>query len=96
MAQTQTLQAVKDSLRIKHTELDEDLRECIDAAVADMTMCGITADENDPLIRSAIKLWVRAQNADSTADAAAYMVRYDAMKASLQMATGYGGAQDED
>ena len=85
MAQPMTLIKVKQNLRIKHNELDDDLRDCIDACKADLEMCGVRAEEEDQLIRNAIKLWSRAHFTDDTPKAAAYMERYNALKGSLMV-----------
>ena len=51
--------------------------------------------EEDALILAAVKLYCRAMLTDDTDEAAAYTERYNAMKGTLMMAAGYGGAADE-
>ena len=51
--------------------------------------------EEDALILSAVKLYCRSMLTDDTDEAAAYTERYNAMKGTLMMAEGYGGAADE-
>jgi hypothetical protein len=97
MANTITVGKIKDDQRITHSRLDDDISDTIDACLADLTACGVKApDETDPLILSAIKLYCRAQATDDVNKGAAYMQRYDKLKACLQMAEGYGGEAHED
>ena len=93
-----TLTKIKTALRISHTKLDDDIQADIDACVADLEVCGIIhPDQNDPLIFNAIKLYCRSIYTDDTAKGAAYLERYDKLKACLMMAEGYGweAASDE-
>lgn len=86
---------IKNSLRIKHTALDDDVTDSIAACLADLHVCGVqepTAEdpqELDPLILNAIKLYCKAEYTDDTAKAAAYLERYNGLKACLMMAGGY-------
>jgi hypothetical protein len=89
---------VKVDLRISHNALDADILDSINACLQDLTIGGIIkVDESDPLILRAIKLYCRSVYEEDTAKAEAYKVRYDDMKACLQMAEGYGweAAADE-
>lgn len=81
---------IKNSLRIKHTALDEDVKDTIEACLADLSVCGVL-DPNpvDPLILNAVKLYCKAAYTDNTEKAAAYQARYDALKSCLMMASGY-------
>ena len=91
MATDNTLNKIKLGLRISHTKLDDDIQADIDACLADLRVVGVTyADESDPLILNAIKLWCRALYTDDTTKAAEYMRRYEALKSCLMMAEGYG------
>ena len=86
-----TLTKIKQAIRRTHNKLDDDLQADIDACVADLRSVGIIyADETDPLIFNAIKLWCRSLDTDDTVRSAEYMKRYEALKASLSMAEGYG------
>lgn len=92
MANDTTLTKIKTALRISHNALDEDLRDQVDACLADLSLCGIAnPQETDALILNALKLWCRANFTDDTNKGAAYMERYNALKASLITAAGYGG-----
>ena len=95
---TETLTKIKLALRISHTKLDEDVQADIDACLADLRSCGVVfVDETDPLIYNAIKLWCRSLYTDDPAKGAEYLRRYESLKASMMMATGYGreAAADE-
>ena len=92
-----TLTKIKQAIRRTHDKLDEDLQADIDACMADLQLCGVVyADESDPLIFNAIKLWCRSLNTDDTAKAVEWMQRYEALKASLMMAEGYGRPREAD
>lgn len=90
------LTKIKQGLRISHTKLDEDIQADIDACLADLRLVGVThADETDPLILNAIKLWCRSLYTDDPAKAAEYLRRYEAQKACLMMAKGYGYSEED-
>ena len=94
---TDTLNSIKLSLRISHDKLDDDIQGEIDACLADLHVCGVTlADETDPLMLNAIKLWCRASFTDDVEKGAEYLRRYNALKACLMMAEGYGWEADVD
>ena len=84
------LEKVKLDLKIKHTSLDDDVKDQISACLQDLqATAGIkTSDTTDPLIIQAVKLYCRAWY--KTEQMEIYQNRYDTLKASLQMATGYG------
>ena len=86
-----TLEKIKLAIRISHSKLDEDIQADIDACLADLRVCGIVhAEESDPLIFNAIKLWCRSLYTDDTGKGAEWQRRYDALKACLMNAEGYG------
>lgn len=90
-----TLEKIKTALRIRHDRLDEDIQGEIDACIADLYVCGVTyADETDPLMLNAIKLWCRSVFTDDAAKGAEYLRRYESLKACLMMAEGYGWEED--
>ena len=90
-----TLTKIKQAIRRTHDKLDEDLRADIDACLADLRSVGIVyADETDPLMFNAIKLWCRSMDTDDVAKSAEYMRRYEALKACLMMAEGYGWEEE--
>ena len=92
-----TLKKIKDGLRISHDKLDDDIQSDVDACLADLELVGVVyADEENPLIFNAIKLWCRSLYTDDPAKSAEYLRRYEALKASLMMAEGYGRPFEEE
>lgn len=86
-----TLERIKLAIRRSHSKLDSDLQDEIDACLADLRVVGIIyATEEDPLILNAIKLWCKSGTAEDPAKAAEWRARYDALKACLMVAEGYG------
>ena len=91
------LEKIKQSLRISHSKLDEDVQSDIDACLADLKACGVIyADESDPLIFNAIKLWCRSLYTDDIAKGAEYLRRYESLKACLMVMEGYGWRDSDD
>jgi hypothetical protein len=87
-----TVNKIKKDLRISHSKLDDDIQDMAQACLTDLESCGITdPDQTDPLILNALKLWSRANYTDDVNKAGKYQARYDALKAHLMMAGGYGG-----
>lgn len=90
-----TLTKIKQAIRRSHSKLDEDLQADIDACLVDLRACGVMyADEHDPLIFNAIKLWCRSLDTDDPVKGAEYLRRYEALKSCLQMAEGYGWREE--
>ena len=62
------LEAVKKSLRITHTMLDDSIQDTINAARAELIRLGIlpykAEDDKDPLIREAIKTYCQMEYTD--------------------------------
>ena len=91
-----TLTKIKQAIRRSHSKLDEDLQADIDACLADLRSVGVVyADETDPLIFNAIKLWCRSLDTEDVAKGAEYRTRYEALKSCLMMAEGYGWRDEE-
>lgn len=91
------LNKIKMALRISHNKLDEDIQADIDACLLDLEVCGVAyAPVDDPLILNAIKLWCRSLYTDDPDKGAEYQRRYDALKACLMMAEGYGREASDD
>jgi hypothetical protein len=89
------LSKIKTSLRISHNALDEDVQDTIDACLADLKVCGVRAEkldpanELDPLILNAVKMYCKKEYTDDPVKAARYQGGYDALKSCLMMAEGY-------
>ena len=91
------LSKIKTHIRIRHTVLDDDVQDTIDACIQDLRTVGIleskldtSGEEMDPLILQAIKMKCKAEYSEDPAKAARYQAGYDNMKACLMMAEGYG------
>lgn len=86
-----TLEKIKLALRISHDKLDADIQADIDACLADLRVCGIVhAEEADPLIQNALKLYLRSMYTDDPVKGAEYQRRYEGLKSCLMYAEGYG------
>lgn len=92
------LTKVKNYLRRSHDKLDDDLGDHIAACLRDLEVYGVNVTLNsdkqeiDPLIISAVKLYCKSEDTKDPAEATLYRARYDALKASLGMASEYKGA----
>lgn len=86
---------IKTNIRIKHTALDEDISDTIEAALSDLEVCGINvhivtdSGEQDPLILNAVRLFCKVEYTDDTGKAAEYQRRYDSLKSCLMMSGKY-------
>lgn len=89
MVVDETLKKIKTAIRIKHNKLDEDITDTICACLADLSVAGVDADLNRPLILNAAKLYCKAAYSENTDDAAAYMERYESLKKSLMISSDY-------
>lgn len=96
------LEKVKLNIRRSHSKLDDDLKDQINACLADLKTVGIVesklkeSEDMDALIVNAVKLYCKAENADDPNKGAVYMSRYEALKSCLMMAEGYGWEADPD
>mgnify|MGYP000596258439 CR=1 FL=1 len=79
---------VKTALRISTTALDGEIRDLIDAALADLGIAGVHGSESDFLIVRAAITYCRA-NFGQPEDYERLKASYDEQKAQLQMATDY-------
>lgn len=93
---------IKNNIRIKHTALDDDIEDTIQAALDDLAVCGVKVppaddpQDMDPLILNAVKLFCKVEYTDDPAKSTIYQSRYDSLKSCLMMAEGYRGvAVDE-
>lgn len=86
---------IKTNIRIKHTALDDDITDTIEAALGDLEMCGVNVNlttesgEYDPLILNAVRLFCKVEYTDDTGKAAEYQRRYDSLKSCLMMSGKY-------
>lgn len=89
MADKTTIDAVKLSLRIKTDALDDDIASEIDACLADLTICGVSANPYDPIILKAVKLWCRNAFDADVNSRQNIKAAYNEQKGTLMVSTGY-------
>ncbi len=90
------IQSIKDSMRIRHSALDEDIQDNIMAAAADMYRVGVQPYANagksklkkDPLIRKAVELYCKAQ-ADYMGKGARLELSYEKLRDALSLSGDY-------
>ena len=84
---------IRTALRIKHTYLDAEVADMIEAERADLVLAGILPDkvndENDPLIRRAIRTYCKANFGLDNPDSEDYAKSYEAIKLHLQLSNEY-------
>lgn len=90
------LDKVKLALRISTYAFDEEVKDLINAAEADLEIAGITnIDESDPLIIRAVITYCKANFGESD-QYDRLKVAYDEQKAQLATRTGYTDWGDTD
>lgn len=90
------IEAIRDSMRIRHSALDEDIRGNIMAAAADMYRVGVQPYANggksklkkDPLIRKAAELYCKAQ-ADYLGKGTQFEASYEKLRDSMSLSGDY-------
>ncbi|HBM74712.1 MAG TPA: DNA-packaging protein [Clostridiaceae bacterium] len=83
---------IKLALRIDDNSLDEDIQDTIDAAIADLRLCGILESkivETDPLILRAIKTFCKAEFSVDEKEAERYRESYDMIRNHLALSMDY-------
>lgn len=86
------LDKVKLSMRIDDTVLDTDIQDVIDAAEADLILCGILEDkivDTDPLIVRAVKIFCKAEYASDDKESERYRQSYEMLRDHLSMSIDY-------
>lgn len=87
---------IKDSMRIKHTALDTDIKDDIEAAIADMIRVGIQPYSKlkkkelkpDKLIRKAIELYCKWQ-ADFLGKGTQFEASYEKLRDAMSLCGDY-------
>ncbi len=80
---------IKQSLRINHSKLDDEIDDFISACKADLRRIGVKKiDEKDPLILQAIKLFVKAQ-VDFEGQGERFTKAYEMLAQSLSLSGDY-------
>lgn len=88
------LEKVKIALRVEaeDTDLDGDIQDTIDAAIADMKLCGIIEEkilETDAIIMRAIKTFCKSEYSTDDKEAKRYKESYEMIRNHLAMSTDY-------
>ncbi|WHP43832.1 head-tail connector protein [Lysinibacillus boronitolerans] len=87
------LNKIKQSLRITHNSLDNEIQDLIDAARADLRISGVVKlDETDSLIIRAITVYSKANFGLDNADSEKYQQSYDSLKTHLALSGEYNGS----
>lgn len=92
------LQDVKDALRVSGNDLDNEIKDLIEAAKADLILSGVHKDkviDTDPLIKRAIIIYCKAHfGYDDTKIAERFEQSYISLKQHLTLSIEYtGGAE---
>ncbi len=94
--ENELLKAIKDSMRIKHKALDNDIADDIETAIADMVRVGINPYSNakkrtvktDRLIGKAIELYCKGQ-ADFMGKGPQYEASYEKLRDAMSLCGDY-------
>lgn len=94
--ENELLKAVKDSMRIKHNALDDDISDDIETAIADMVRVGINPYSNtkkrtlkpDRLVNKAIELYCKGQ-ADYKGKGQQYEASYEKVRDAMSLCGDY-------
>lgn len=89
----QYVYSIRRYLRLNHTHFDAEITDLIGAARADLLLGGILPDkvndENDPLIKRAIVVYVKAEFGLDNADGEKYRESYGMLKRHLMLSNEY-------
>lgn len=84
---------VRNILRIKSLSFDTEITECIKACLKDLSLIGISSEKlsdlSDPLIKSAIYNYCKAEFGLDNTDSAKYKEAYEQLKIKLSISTEY-------
>ena len=84
------LESIKFALRIRSSAFDEEIKELIESSKTDLKISGITnINEEDPLIRQAIKTYCKANFGLDNKDSEKYQSSYDMLKQHLSLCGDY-------
>ncbi|WP_242834768.1 head-tail connector protein [Acetobacterium malicum] len=84
------LESIRNSLRIKNTVFDGEITDLINACKLDLSISGVKIiDDTDPLIKQAVKTYVKANFGLDNKDGEKYMESYEAIKRHLALCGDY-------
>lgn len=86
------LDKIKLGLRIDSNDLDDEIQDSINAAKADLKLCGVLEekiDDTDSLILRAIKVYCKAEFSTDNSEFERYRKSYDMLKEHLCLSIDY-------
>lgn len=86
------LEKIKFALRIDESILDEEIQDTIDAAKADLELCGVLKTkivETDPLIIRAIKTFCKSEFSNDDKESSKYKEAYEMLRDHLSLSIDY-------
>lgn len=86
------LEKIKLALRMDLSVLDGDIQDTIDAAKADLKLCGILEGkivDNDPLIIRAVKTYCKYEFSSDDKESAKYKEAYEMLRDHLALSIDY-------
>jgi len=92
MAEITLLEKIKLSLRIDDMTLDGDIQDTVNAAKADLKLCGILESkiiDTDALILRAVKTYCKAEYSTNEKESLRYMESYSMIRNHLSMSVDY-------
>lgn len=88
------LEKIKLALRIDSDDLDEEIKDSIDAAKSDLKLSGVQEDkidDSDSLILRAIKVYCKAEMSTDNVEAERYRKSYEMLRDHLCLSVDYTG-----
>lgn len=84
------LESIRSALRIKNKVFDDEITDLINACKLDLSISGIKIiADTDPLIKQAVKTYVKANFGLDNKDGEKYMESYEAIKRHLALCGDY-------
>lgn len=85
------VEEIKDSMRIKHSALDKDIRKNIKSALQDMKMRGVAIPKkDDELVGKACELYCKGQY-NYLGEGERYTQNYESLRDSMSLSGDYNG-----
>lgn len=79
---------VKNALRVRHRELDSEIRDTIEAAKAELIRVGVDVDSDKILIQRCIELYCKA-HFDFDNSSARFLEAFEKMRDALSLSADY-------
>lgn len=84
---------VRNALRIKSINFDEEIKDCINACLKDLSLIGISSSKlnqyDDPLIKKAIYNYSKAEFGQENPDSEKYRAAYENLRLKLSISSEY-------